>query len=123
MLNISTGFEVVISLAGNANIKDQPGMVDVAAVTGGRRFYPSECGADLSISALANVRYFRDKHLTRQRLVETANEIPDFRYTLLLSGSFTKWFISDFFGVDIEKHTFETYGDPDAKINNTASTE
>jgi hypothetical protein len=123
MLNISTGFEVVISLAGNANMKDQPGMVGAAAAAGVRHFYPSEYGVDLSIPALVNVRYFRDKHLTRQRLVETAKEVPGFRYTLLLPGSFTEWAISGFFGVDIEKHTVEIYGDPDAKINNTASTD
>jgi hypothetical protein len=123
MLSIQTGFDVVISLAGNANMKDQPGMIDAATAGGARHFYPSEYGADLSIPALANVRYFRDKHLARQHLLETAKAVPGFRYTLLLTGSFTEWAISDFFGVDIEKHTVETYGDPDAKIDNTASTE
>jgi hypothetical protein len=122
-LNKEIGFEVVISLAGNANMKDQPSMIDAAAAGGARHFYPSEYGADLSIPELANVRYFRDKHLTRQHLVKTVSKVPGFRYTLLLTGSFTEWAISDFFGVDIEKHTVETYGDSDAKINNTASIE
>jgi len=31
MLSIQTGFDVVISLAGNVNMKDQPGMIDAAA--------------------------------------------------------------------------------------------
>jgi hypothetical protein len=121
--NRKLGFEVAISLAGNTNMKDQPGMIDAAVAGGVRHFYPSEYGADLSIPELANVRYFRDKHLTRRHLVEAAEKVLGFRYTLLLCGSFTEWAISDFFGVDIEKHTVETYGDPDAKINNTASTE
>jgi hypothetical protein len=99
MLNIKTDFEVVISLAGNANMKDQPGMIAAAAAGGARHFYPSEYGADLSIPALANVRYFCDKHLTRQRLAKIAKAVPGFRYTLLLSGSFTEWAISDFFAL------------------------
>jgi hypothetical protein len=77
-------------------MKDQPGMIDAAAAGGARHFYPSEYGADLSIPALANVRYFRDKHLARQYLLETAKAVPGCRYTLLLSGSFTEWAISDF---------------------------
>jgi hypothetical protein len=122
-LNDQIGFEVVISLAGNANMKDQPGMIDAAIEGGARHFYPSEYGADLSIPELANVRYFRDKHLTRQHLIKKTEEVPDFKYTLLLTGSFTEWALSSFFGVDMEKHIVETYGRLDAQIDNTASTE
>jgi hypothetical protein len=123
MLNIKPGFEVVVSLAGNSNMKDQPALIDAAVAGGVQHFYPSEYGADLSQPALANVRYFRDKHTTRKHLAEKAKAISGFRYTLLLAGSFTEWAVTDFFGVDIEKHTVETYGNPDAIINNTASDE
>jgi hypothetical protein len=114
---------VVISLAGNAIMGDQPAMIDAAVLGGVRHFYPSEYGVDLTQAGLANVRYFRDKHDTRRHLAKKTKETPGFRYTLLLTGSFTEWAVSDFFGVDTEKHTVEIYGDPDAIINNTASNE
>jgi hypothetical protein len=114
---------VVISLAGMFNSKDQPGIIDAAIAGGVQHFYPSEYGADLSQPALANVQYFRDKHATRKHLAEKAKAVAKFHYTLLLTGSFTEWAVTDFFGVNIEKHTVETYGNPDAIIQNTASNE
>ncbi|KAF7369782.1 NAD(P)-binding protein [Mycena venus] len=42
------GFEVVISLAGNAAMKLQPAMIDAAIAGGARHFIPSEFGADIA---------------------------------------------------------------------------
>ncbi|KAF2428298.1 NAD(P)-binding protein [Tothia fuscella] len=114
------GYDTVLSLVGNALMKIQPGIIE-AAVTGGvTHFYPSEFGADLSMPELRNVRYFRDKYATRETLVEKAKEVSGFRYTLLMSGSFTEFSASEFFGVDTVKHTVDTFGKPDAMITNTA---
>ncbi|KAJ7214076.1 hypothetical protein GGX14DRAFT_618286 [Mycena pura] len=46
--------------------------------------------------------------------------IPDFRYTLILTGPFTEFAVSSFNGVDIEKHTAEPYGRPGAELAVTA---
>jgi hypothetical protein len=121
------GFNFVISLAGNAILADQPAMIDAAiAGTGGAvHFYPSEYGADLTQPALQKVRYFKDKNATRRHIEAKGEEFKGkgFHYTYLLTGSFTDWSASDFFGVDQEKKTVKTYGSADAIINNTSSDE
>jgi uncharacterized protein YbjT (DUF2867 family) len=113
-------YDTVLSLVGNSLMKIQPAIVE-AAVTGGvTHFYPSEFGADLAQPELRDVRYFRDKYATRETLAEKAKEVPGFKYTLLMTGSFTEFSASEFFGVDTVKHTVDTYGKPDAMIANTA---
>jgi uncharacterized protein YbjT (DUF2867 family) len=116
-------FDTVLCLVGNALMKIQPGIIEAAAAGGIRHFYPSEFGSDLTIPDLRDVRYFRDKHATRETLKEKAKEIKGFTYTLLLTGSFTEFSASEFFGVDTVKHTVEAYGKPDVMIVTTAHTE
>jgi uncharacterized protein YbjT (DUF2867 family) len=118
-----SGFDTVISLVGNALMKLQPGIIEAAIAGGITHFYPSEYGADLSNPQAANIRYFRDKYATREHLADKAKEVPGFKYTLLLVGSFTEFAASSFFGVDTEKHTVEAYGKPDAIVSNTAQKE
>ncbi|KAF7363001.1 NAD(P)-binding protein [Mycena venus] len=83
----------------------QPGMIE-AAVAG----WPG----------LWQFRYFRDKVATRDHLAAKAKEVPDFRYTLMLTGAFTDWAAGEFSGVDVKNHTVEAYGYPDAQIAVTA---
>jgi uncharacterized protein YbjT (DUF2867 family) len=118
-----TGYDTVLCLVGNALMKLQPGIIEAAAAGGVRHFYPSEFGGDLTIAELRNVRYFRDKYSTREALKEKAKEVDGFKYTLLISGSFTEYSASGFFGVDTEKHTMEAFGNPEAMIANTAHKE
>ncbi|KAJ7323281.1 hypothetical protein DFH08DRAFT_887843 [Mycena albidolilacea] len=114
------GFDTVISLAGNATFKLQPGIIDAAIAGGVRHFYPSEFGADLSYGKNGKKRYFRDKIATREHLRDRAREVPGFAYTLLMTGGFTEFTAHEFGGVDLEKHTITTYGTPDAQITVTA---
>ncbi|KAJ7476122.1 hypothetical protein FB451DRAFT_267629 [Mycena latifolia] len=114
------GFEVVISLAGNAAMKLQPAMVDAAIAGGARHFYPSELGADLAYGTIGKKRYFRDKIATREHLRQRAREVPGFAYTLLMTGAFTEFAASGFNGVDVEKHTARPYGMPEAQVTVTA---
>lgn len=86
-------------------------------------FYPSEYGADLTIPALADVRYFKDKYATRRHVEEKGTTVPGFHYTYLLTGSFTNWAVTDFFGVDQEKRTVKSFGRADAVVNNTSVNE
>ncbi|KAJ7705013.1 hypothetical protein B0H17DRAFT_1039030 [Mycena rosella] len=114
------GFDVVVSLAGNAAMKLQPGMIEAAIAGGVRHFYPSEYGGDISVGEFWKNRYFRDKVVTRDHLAAKAKEHPDFRYTLLMTGPFTEYAVSSFNGIDFEKHTVEPYGEPGAKLSVTA---
>jgi hypothetical protein len=59
------GFDVVISLAGNAALKLQPGMVEAAIAGGARHFISSEFGADIAQNGIWKNRYFREKVVTR----------------------------------------------------------
>ncbi|KAJ7231155.1 hypothetical protein B0H12DRAFT_1029621 [Mycena haematopus] len=114
------GFEVVISLAGNATIKLQPGMIEAAIAGGARHFIPSEFGADIAHDGNWKNRYFRDKVVTRDHLRARANDTAGFRYTLILSGAVTEYTVSDFNGVDVQNHVARTYGYPDAHLHVTA---
>jgi uncharacterized protein YbjT (DUF2867 family) len=116
-------YDTVLCLVGNALMKLQPGIIEAAAAGGIRHFYPSEFGADLTQVELRNVRYFRDKYSTREALKEKAKQVEGFKYTLLLSGSFTEFSASEVFGVDTVKHTVEAFGKPDAMIANTSHKE
>jgi hypothetical protein len=120
---LPTGFDVVLSLAGNAMMRLQPGMIEAAVAGGVRHFYPSEFGTDITQDGVWQFRYFRDKVVTRDHLAAKAKELPDFRYTLMLVGSFSEWAASAFSGVDMEKHTVSSYGYPDAEISVTALNE
>jgi hypothetical protein len=97
-------------------------MVDAAIKgTGGNvHFYPSEYGSDLALPRLAKTRYFRDKHATRRHTEAKAKEVLGFHYTYLMTGSFTDWSVSDFFGVDQENRTVLTYGSADTILNTTS---
>ncbi|KAJ7662945.1 hypothetical protein B0H17DRAFT_1093020 [Mycena rosella] len=115
------GFDVVLSLAGNAAMRLQPAMIDAAIAGGARHFYPSEFGTDISQDGVWQFRYFRDKVVTRDHLRARAKDTPGFRYTLMLVGGFSEWVYSGFFtGFATEKHTVEAYGYPDAEISVTA---
>ncbi|GKZ34365.1 hypothetical protein AbraIFM66950_004596 [Aspergillus brasiliensis] len=108
------GFDVVISLAGNSIMVDQPQMIDAAIEAGVTHFYPSEFGVDISQPAFLQERYFRDKHLTREHLRKTARELPGFVFTEMIIGAFAETFIlSDVFGLDRQARTFTYYGDLD----------
>ncbi|KAJ7302721.1 hypothetical protein DFH08DRAFT_927703 [Mycena albidolilacea] len=114
------GFDVVLSVVGNGAMRLQPGMIEAAVAGGVRHFYPSEFGTDFSQAGLWQFRYFRDKVATRDHLAAKAKEVPDFRYTLMLTGAFTDWAAGEFSGVDVKNHTVEAYGYPDAQIAVTA---
>ncbi|KAJ6526064.1 hypothetical protein B0H19DRAFT_1197787 [Mycena capillaripes] len=114
------GFDVVLSLAGNALMRLQPAMIEAAVAGGVRHFYPSEFGTDIAQDGVWQFRYFRDKVVTRDHLAATAKAHPDFRYTLMLTGSFSEWAASAFSGVDQENHTVRAYGYPEAEISVTA---
>ncbi|KAF7337107.1 NAD(P)-binding protein [Mycena venus] len=114
------GFDVVLSLAGNATMRLQPAMIEAAIAGGVRHFYPSEFGTDITLPGVWQFRYFRDKVATRDHLAAKAKEVPGFRYTLLLCGAFSEWAAGEFSGVDVRKHTVEVYGYPDAEISVTA---
>ncbi|KAJ7664762.1 hypothetical protein B0H17DRAFT_951904 [Mycena rosella] len=114
------GFEVVISLAGNAAMKLQPAMIEAAIAGGARHFIPSEFGADIAQNGIWKNRYFRDKVVTRDHLRARAKDTPGFRYTLVLSGAVAEYTVSAFNGVDVEKHVAHTYGSPEARLHVTA---
>jgi hypothetical protein len=120
---VNAGFDTVISLAGNAAMKLQPGMIDAAIAGGARHFYPSEFGADIAHGALGKMRYFRDKVVTREHLRQRAQEVPGFTYTLLMTGAFTEFTASTFNGVDVGNHTASVYGSADARVTVTSMPE
>jgi hypothetical protein len=64
-LSFRPGFDTVISLAGDAAVKLQPGMIDAAISGGVRHFYPSELSTDFSYGDIGKKRWFRDKVETR----------------------------------------------------------
>ncbi|KAJ7759403.1 hypothetical protein DFH07DRAFT_445559 [Mycena maculata] len=114
------GFDVALSLAGNALMRLQPAMIEAAIAGGVRHFYPSEFGTDITQDGVWQFRYFRDKVVTRDHLNAKAKEYPDFRYTLVLVGGFSEWSYHTFSGVDVERHTVEAYGYADAEMSVTA---
>jgi hypothetical protein len=86
VLTEQTGFDVVISLVGNALLRLQPAMIELAAAAGVHQFYPSEYGADISQAPAYSNRYFRSKQDTRDQLIATAKAYPEFHYTLVMTG-------------------------------------
>ncbi|KAJ7023612.1 hypothetical protein C8F04DRAFT_1257903 [Mycena alexandri] len=114
------GFEVVISLVGNVAMKLQPGIIEAAIAGGARHFIPSEFGADIAQNGIWKNRYFRDKVVTREHLRARAKDTPGFHYTLILSGAVAEYTVSEFNGVDVEKHVARTYGYPKARLHVTA---
>ncbi|KAJ6582861.1 hypothetical protein DFH09DRAFT_1029235 [Mycena vulgaris] len=114
------GFDVVLSLAGNATMRLQSAMIEAAIAGGASHFYPSEFGTDVAQDGVWQFRYFRDKVVTRDHLAAAAAAHPGFRYTLVLVGAFSEWAYSQFSGVDTEKHTVEAYGYPEAEMSVTA---
>ncbi|KAF8181382.1 hypothetical protein K438DRAFT_1976103 [Mycena galopus ATCC 62051] len=55
-------------------------------------------------------------------LATKAKAIPDFRYTLILTGAFSEWAVGPR-GVDLEKHIVMAYGFPEKEISITAMKE
>ncbi|KAJ6524735.1 hypothetical protein DFH09DRAFT_1095999 [Mycena vulgaris] len=97
------GFDVVLSLAGNATMRLQPAMIEAAIAGGASHFYPSEFGTDIAQDGVWQFRYFRDKVVTCDHLAAAAAAHPGFRYTLVLVGTFSEVAYSQFSGVDTEK--------------------
>ncbi|KAJ7617274.1 hypothetical protein FB45DRAFT_1063770 [Roridomyces roridus] len=114
------GFDVVISLAGNTFQRLQPAMIEAAVAAGVRHFYPSEFGIDFDRADVQNLRFFRDRIVTRNHLAATAKTHSDFRYTLIVTGQFSQWAYSKICGIDVENHVVEAYGTPEAEISVTA---
>ena len=114
------GYDTVVSLAGNAIMRLQPAMIEAAIAGGVTHFYPSEYGSDVGQEALKDLRYFRDKRVTRDHLVAAARSTPNFRYTLMLTGPFTEWTIDKLYGVYQQEKKVVTYGRPDARIDVTS---
>jgi len=102
MLSIKHGFQVVVSLAGNPNMKDQLGMIDDAATRAATNFQPSECGAGPCVRTPEKIRYVHDKHLTRQHLANTEKALP-------LISVFRK--VCSRLGEDVRKETLRSYQD------------
>lgn len=89
-------------------------MIDAAIASGAMHFIPSEFGIDISQPQFVAEKYVRDKHLTRQHLRMKAQEIPGFRYTLVLIGFFAETFaLTPVFGIDAKKKALTDYGDPE----------
>ncbi|KAK6981765.1 NAD(P)-binding protein [Favolaschia claudopus] len=61
-----------------------------------------------------------DAAIAGGHLRERAKENPEFRYTIVLTGSFTDWTASDFNQIDLKKHTARPYGTADALVTVTA---
>ena len=95
-------------------------MIDLSISAGVRHFVPSEWNSDISQDALAQMRYFRDKFVTRDHLRAKAKEYPDFKYTIFITGIFTEWAVGLFYGVDTVNHQVKTYGHPQALIGVTS---
>ncbi|KAJ7656778.1 hypothetical protein DFH06DRAFT_1132006 [Mycena polygramma] len=95
-------------------------MIEAAIAGGVRHFIPSEFGADIAQDGLWKNRYFRDKVVTRDHLRARAKDTPGFQYTLILSGAVAEYTVSEFNGVDVQKHIARTYGYPEARLHVTA---
>ena len=95
-------------------------MISAAITAGVTHFYPSEWNSDISQKPLYNMRYFREKQVTRTYLAAQARLHPHFKYTLFITGIFTEWSVLDFYGFDHEKREVIAYGAPDAAVGLTA---
>ncbi|KAK4501736.1 hypothetical protein PRZ48_007545 [Zasmidium cellare] len=112
------GFDVVMSLVGNALLRLQPAMIQAASAGGVTHFYPGEWNSDIDQPEIANMRYFRDEQATRAQCHATAQENPNFKYTIFITGIFTEWTLM--FGWDHEKKSAVVYGDPKKRIGSTS---
>jgi hypothetical protein len=108
--NFFPGFTTVICMLGNHAMAQQPAIIDAAISAGITHFYPSEFGSDISQAVYRSNRFFRDKHITREHLVKTAEAHGGFGYTLIIYGGFAEYAAHLVFGVDTEKGTFEFFG-------------
>lgn len=81
----------MMSLLGNPLLRLQPAMIQAASAAGVTHFYPGEWNSDIDQPEIANMRYFRDKQATRAQCHATAQENPNFKYTIFLTGIFTEW--------------------------------
>ena len=113
-----SGFDVVLSLVGNALLRLQPAMIEAAVSGGVTHFYPSEWNSDIDQPEIANMRYFRDKMATRAHAHAVAQANPNFKYTIFITGIFTEWV--PMFGWDHEKKTAVVYGDPAKRVGSTS---
>ncbi|KAJ7796667.1 hypothetical protein B0H13DRAFT_2392525 [Mycena leptocephala] len=95
-------------------------MIEAAIAGGARHFIPSEFGAEIAQNGIWQNRYFRDKVVTRDHLRAHAKDTAGFRYTFILSGAVAEYSVSEFNGVDVEKHVARTYGYPEALLHVTA---
>ena len=59
------GFDVVLSLVGNALLRLQPAMIEAAHQAGVTHFYLGEWNSDIDQPEIAGMRYFRDKQAAR----------------------------------------------------------
>lgn len=101
----------------------QSAMAELAIAAGVRHFYPSEYGAAVYNESNANLRYLRDKLVTRNHLAAKVKEVPAFHATYIVTGNFTEWSVSDFYGVDMERRVVNTYARPDSEICVTSTRE
>ncbi|KAF2172812.1 hypothetical protein M409DRAFT_16772 [Zasmidium cellare ATCC 36951] len=112
------GFDVVMSLVGNPLLRLQPAMIQAASAAGVTHFYPGEWNSDIDQPEIANMRYFRDKQATRAQCHATAQENPNFKYTIFITGIFTEWTLM--FGWDHEKKSAVVFGDSSKRIGSTS---
>lgn len=80
-----------MSLVGNPLLRLQPAMIQAANAAGVTHFYPGEWNSDIDQSEIASMRYFRDKQATRAQCHATAQENPNFKYTIFITEIFTEW--------------------------------
>jgi hypothetical protein len=111
------GFTHVISVVGNPILRLQSSMIEVAISAGVTHFYPSEWNSNISQREIYSMRYFRDKQVTRSHLAAVARLHPEFRYTLLITGIFTKWAVG---GSDHQSNRVAVYGRLDASVGVTS---
>lgn len=104
-------------------MKYQPAIIDAAIAAGVTEFYPSEFGSDIGQGEYMTHRYWRDKVMTREYLRAVAKTNPGFNYTFVVTGGFIEFALHPLFGMDIEKHTFTFYGQPEKQEALTAVNE
>lgn len=96
-------------------------MIEAAVEAGVRHFYPSEWISDIDNPKIANMRYFRDRQVTRSHLAAVAKASSTFQYTLFITGIFTEWTL--LLGWDHENRTATVYGDGANLIGSTSTPE
>jgi hypothetical protein len=104
-------------------MKFQPAIIDAAIAAGVTEFYPSEFGSDIGQGGYMTHRYWRDKVMTREHLRAVAKTKPGFNYTFVVTGGFIEFALHPLFGMDIDRHTFTFYGQPEKQEALTAVNE